>query len=70
MVGKPPDGFSSAQTTYTNLHTKIFLLKLGNFENITKSRDTDFFATFDKYYFALKQLKTRKFCKNTNVFWV
>ena len=26
------------------------------------------FTTFDKYYFALKQLKTREFWKNTNVF--
>ena len=31
-------------------------------------RDNDFFTTFDKYYFALKQLKTREFWQNTNVF--
>ena len=24
------------------------------------------FTTFEKYYFALKRLKTREFCKNTN----
>ena len=31
-------------------------------------RDNDFFTTFDKYYFALKRLKTREFWQNTNVF--
>ena len=34
-------------------------------ENLGKKllRDNDFFTTFDKYYFALKQLKTCKFWK-------
>ena len=31
-------------------------------------RDNDFFTTFDKYYSALKRLKTREFWQNTNVF--
>ena len=28
---------------------------------------TNFFKTFHEYYFALKQLKTKEFGKNTNV---
>ena len=31
-------------------------------------RDNDFFTTFDKYYFALKRLKTREFWQNTSIF--
>ena len=61
-----PNGFSSVRNIYTNLHTKIFLLKVGTVE--FDYRGTDTFTTFDKYYFALKRLKTREFCKNTNVF--
>ena len=41
--------------TYTQKHSYL------NTENSKKNqlqRDTDFFTTFDKYYFALKQLKT------------
>ena len=37
-----------------------------NTENSKKNglqRDIDFFTTFDKYYFALKRLKTREFAK-------
>ena len=52
---------------YTNLQAKIFTLKHGKFEKILW-RDNDFFTTFDKYYFALKRLKTREFWQNTNVF--
>ena len=44
---------------YSNLNTE-------NSKNCVS--DNDFFTTFDKYYFALKQLKTREFWKNTNVF--
>ena len=50
---------------YTNLHTKIFTLKHGKFEKILW-RDNDFFTTFDKYYIALKRLKTQEFWQNTN----
>ena len=53
---------------YTNLLTKIFTLKHGNSKKYSLWRDNDFFTTFDKYYFALKRLKTREFWQNTNVF--
>ena len=33
-----PDEFSSVRTIYTNLHTKIFLLKHGKFEKKINSR--------------------------------
>ena len=42
------------------------LLKHGKLGKKTNS-GTDFFTTFYMYYFALKQLKNREFCKNTNV---
>ena len=52
-----PHGFSSVRTIYSNLYTQIFLFKHGKFENkLTLGGDTDFFTTFDKDYFALKQL--------------
>ena len=35
--------------------------------NTKNSRDNDFFTKFDKYYFALKQLKIREFSKSSNV---
>ena len=50
--------------TYTQKHSHL------NTENLKKYlpwRDNDFFTTFDKYYFALKQLKTQEFWQNTNV---
>ena len=46
-----------------NLHTKIFLLKHRKFEKILTLEGQDFFTTFDNYYFASKQLKTREFLK-------
>ena len=54
--------------TYTQKYSHL------NTENSKKYllwRDNDFFTTFDKYCltsFALKQLKTREFWENTNVF--
>ena len=51
--------------THKNISTKT--RKVGK---NTNSRGTlhDFFTTFHKYYFALKQQKTQEFCKNTNAF--
>ena len=51
--------------TYTQKYSHL------NTENSKKCllwRDNDFFTTFDKYYFALKRLKTQEFWQNTNVF--
>ena len=55
------------------IYTQTYIQKYSylNTESSKKNllqRDIDFFTTFDKYYFALKRLKTREFCKNTNVF--
>ena len=64
---KKSSNFDPYELMYTNLHTKIFTLKHGKFEKILW-RDNDFFTTFDKYYFALKQLKSQELWQTTNVF--
>ena len=49
-----------APTVYTNLHTKIFLLKHGKFEKTRLHHCKTFHLT---YYFILKQLKLENFAK-------
>ena len=54
---------------YTQTYTQKYShLNTENSKKYLLWRDNDFFTTFDKYYFALKRLKTREFWKNTNVF--
>ena len=65
-VGNFPTDFDPYELCTQTLHTKIFT-QHGKFEKILW-RDNDFFTTFDKYYFALKRLKTQEFWQNTNVF--
>ena len=61
--------FGITLVLYTQTYTQIYSrLNTENSKKYLLLRDNDFFATFDKYYFALKQLKTREFWKNTNVF--
>ena len=51
---------------YTQTYTQKYShLNTENSKKYLLWRDNDFFTTFDKYYFALKQLKTRKFWNNT-----
>ena len=55
---------------YTQTYTQKYshLINTENSKKYLLWRDNDCFTTFDKYYFALKQLKTGEFWKNTNVF--
>ena len=54
---------------YTQTYTQKYShLNTENSKKYLLWRDNDFFTTFDKYYFVLKELKTREFWKNTNVF--
>ena len=52
----------------TQTYTQYSHLNTENSKKYLLWRDNDFFTTFDKYYFALKRLKTREFWQNTNVF--
>ena len=63
-----PNGFNPYELCTQTYTQKYSHLNTENSKKYLLWRDNDLFTTFDKYYFALKRLKTREFWQNTNVF--